>query len=65
MAAAFNIDTMIRRLDFNDTWLAARWSLPSDNLGAILTTADWRSRTVAAGRAPLPMRGADGPAIQS
>ncbi len=55
--AAFNIGTMIRWLDFNDTWLAAEWGHPSDNLGGILATADWLSRNaVAAGRAPLPMR---------
>lgn len=42
---AFNIGTMIRWLDFNDTWLAAEWGHPSDNLGAILATADWLSRT--------------------
>jgi 2-methylcitrate dehydratase len=39
--AAFNIGTMIRWLDFNDTWLAAEWGHPSDNLGAILSVADW------------------------
>ena len=44
---AFNIGTMIRWLDFNDTWLAAEWGHPSDNLGAILATADWLSRTTA------------------
>ncbi len=55
--AAFNIGTMIRWLDFNDTWLAAEWGHPSDNLGGILATADWLSRTaVAAGRRPLVMR---------
>lgn len=55
--AAFNIGTMIRWLDFNDTWLAAEWGHPSDNLGGILAVADWLSRTaVAAGRAPLSMR---------
>ena len=43
--AAFNIGTMIRWLDFNDTWLAAEWGHPSDNLGAILATADWLTRT--------------------
>jgi 2-methylcitrate dehydratase len=42
---AFNIGSMIRWLDFNDTWLAAEWGHPSDNLGAILATADWLSRT--------------------
>jgi 2-methylcitrate dehydratase len=42
---AFNIGSMIRWLDFNDTWLAAEWGHPSDNLGGILATADWLSRT--------------------
>lgn len=42
--AAFNIGTMIRWLDFNDTWLAAEWGHPSDNLGAILAVADYMSR---------------------
>jgi 2-methylcitrate dehydratase len=55
--AAFNIGAMTRWLDFNDTWLAAEWGHPSDNLGGILAVADWLSRTaVAAGRAPLVMR---------
>jgi 2-methylcitrate dehydratase len=55
--AAFNIGAMIRWLDFNDTWLAAEWGHPSDNLGGILATADWLSRTsLAEGRAPLTMR---------
>ncbi|PMS16165.1 2-methylcitrate dehydratase [Trinickia dabaoshanensis] len=55
--AAFNIGAMIRWLDFNDTWLAAEWGHPSDNLGAILATADWLSRTaVAAGKPPLVMK---------
>jgi 2-methylcitrate dehydratase len=54
--AAFNIGAMIRWLDFNDTWLAAEWGHPSDNLGGILATADWLSRNaVAAGKAPLTM----------
>src|SRR3546814_13132775 len=48
---------MIRWLDFNDTWLAAEWGHPSDNLGGILATADWLSRNaVAAGKPPLTMR---------
>lgn len=47
--AAFNIGTLVRWLDFNDTWLAAEWGHPSDNLGAILAVADWQSRK--AGRA--------------
>jgi len=42
--AAFNIGAMIRWLDFNDTWLAAEWGHPSDNLGGILTVADYLSR---------------------
>lgn len=42
--AAFNIGTLIRYLDFNDTWLAAEWGHPSDNLGAILAVADYLSR---------------------
>ncbi len=55
--AAFNIGAMIRWLDFNDTWLAADWGHPSDNLGGILATADWLSRTaVATGKQPLTMR---------
>ena len=48
---------MIRWLDFNDTWLAAEWGHPSDNLGGILATADWLSRTaVAEGRPALLMK---------
>ena len=55
--AAFNIGAMIRWLDFNDTWLAAEWGHPSDNLGGILAVADWLSRNnVAAGRAPLTVK---------
>src|SRR5258706_11021707 len=44
VSAAFNIGCMIRWLDFNDTWLAAEWGHPSDNLGGILAAADWLSR---------------------
>ncbi|MBL8510824.1 MAG: bifunctional 2-methylcitrate dehydratase/aconitate hydratase [Betaproteobacteria bacterium] len=52
--AAFNIGAMIRWLDFNDTWLAAEWGHPSDNLGGILAVADWLSRNaVASGKKPL------------
>jgi 2-methylcitrate dehydratase len=51
--AAFNIGAMIRWLDFNDTWLAAEWGHPSDNLGGILATADWISRNA---QTPLQMR---------
>ncbi len=55
--AAFNIGAMIRWLDFNDTWLAAEWGHPSDNLGGILAVADWLSRVaVAAGKPPLRMK---------
>jgi len=62
--AAFSIGAAIRWLDFNDTWLAAEWGHPSDNLGAILATADWLSRNEAAGspvaafHTPLVGRGA-------
>jgi 2-methylcitrate dehydratase len=52
--AAFNIGAMIRWLDFNDTWLAAEWGHPSDNLGGILATADWLSRNNP--KKPLVMR---------
>jgi 2-methylcitrate dehydratase len=52
--AAFNIGAMIRWLDFNDTWLAAEWGHPSDNLGGILGVADWLSRSKP--QAPLTMR---------
>jgi len=55
--AAFNIGTIIRWLDFNDTWLAAEWGHPSDNLGGILATADWLSRTsIANGKSTLVMK---------
>ncbi|HXV40680.1 MAG TPA: bifunctional 2-methylcitrate dehydratase/aconitate hydratase [Steroidobacteraceae bacterium] len=55
--AAFNIGAMVRWLDFNDTWLAAEWGHPSDNLGGILAVADWRSRqATATGREPLAVR---------
>jgi 2-methylcitrate dehydratase len=50
--AAFNIGAMIRWLDFNDTWLAAEWGHPSDNLGGILAVADWLSRS----ERPVKMR---------
>lgn len=53
---AFNIGCMIRWLDYNDTWLAAEWGHPSDNLGAILACADFLSRQrLAAGKEPLTM----------
>ncbi len=50
--AAFNIGAAVRWLDFNDTWLAAEWGHPSDNLGGILAVADWLSRN----GTPLAMR---------
>ena len=54
---AFSIGAMIRWLDYNDTWLAAEWGHPSDNLGGILAIADWLSRVAAAeGRPLLTMR---------
>ncbi len=55
--AAFNIGAMNRWLDFNDTWLAAEWGHPSDNLGGILAVADYLSRQARAeGGDPLTMR---------
>lgn len=55
--AAFDIGAMVRWLDFNDTWLAAEWGHPSDNLGGILAVADWLSRVaVASGKKPLTMK---------
>jgi 2-methylcitrate dehydratase len=55
--AAFNLGVLIRYLDFNDTWLAAEWGHPSDNLGAILSVADYVSRRkMAEGKAPLTMK---------
>ncbi len=57
VTAAFNIGCMIRWLDFNDTWLAAEWGHPSDNLGGILATADYLSRmAVSQGKPPLVMK---------
>src|SRR5881227_249877 len=54
--AAFNIGALIRWLDFNDTWLAAEWGHPSDNLGAILAVADYLCRKrLAAGQRALTM----------
>ncbi|WP_028023274.1 bifunctional 2-methylcitrate dehydratase/aconitate hydratase [Enterovibrio calviensis] len=56
ITAAFNIGCMIRWLDFNDTWLAAEWGHPSDNLGGILATADYLSRVaVSEGKSALTM----------
>jgi 2-methylcitrate dehydratase len=52
--AAFNLGAMIRWLDYNDTWLAAEWGHPSDNLGSILMVADWLSRqSISAHKPPL------------
>lgn len=54
---AFNIGCMIRWLDYNDTWLAAEWGHPSDNLGAILAVADYVSRQrMAEGKRPYTMK---------
>jgi len=55
--AAYNIGVQVRWLDFNDTWLAAEWGHPSDNLGAILAVADYLSRkNIRAGDEPLTVR---------
>lgn len=55
--AAFNIGTLVRWLDFNDTWLAAEWGHPSDNLGAILAVTDYLSRkNIAENKAPLKVK---------
>ncbi len=55
--AAWDIGCIVRWLDYNDTWLAAEWGHPSDNLGAILAVADFLSQQrIAAGHAPLRMR---------
>ena len=55
--AAFDIGCMVRWLDYNDTWLAAEWGHPSDNLGGILAVADYISQqNISQGRAPLIMR---------
>jgi 2-methylcitrate dehydratase len=55
--AAFNIGTLVRWLDFNDTWLAAEWGHPSDNLGGILAVADYLSlKKNAAGEMPLRVK---------
>ncbi|MHA1977217.1 MAG: bifunctional 2-methylcitrate dehydratase/aconitate hydratase [Candidatus Hodarchaeales archaeon] len=57
ITAAFNIGVLIRWLDYNDTWLAAEWGHPSDNLGAILSLGDYISRkNIASGLEPLFMR---------
>ena len=54
--AAFNLGAMIRWLDYNDTWLAAEWGHPSDNLGGILMVADWLARSAGGSRPPLTVR---------
>jgi len=55
--AAFNIGAMVRWLDFNDTWLAAEWGHPSDNLGGILAVADYLARkSMMEGQKPLTVR---------
>ncbi len=54
--AAWDIGCIVRWLDYNDTWLAAEWGHPSDNLGAILSVADYLSQqNIAAGKSPLSM----------
>ena len=54
VTAAFNIGTMVRWLDFNDTWLGAEWGHPSDNLGGILAVADYLDRTRSRRTEPPP-----------
>jgi 2-methylcitrate dehydratase len=64
--AAFCVGTQIRWLDFNDTWLAAEWGHPSDNLGTILALADWHSRrALRAGNQPWTLRDVLGWAIKA
>ena len=64
--AAYNIGVLVRWLDFNDTWLAAEWGHPSDNLGAILAVADYLSRkAVREGGKPLTVRDVLGYAIKA
>jgi 2-methylcitrate dehydratase len=64
--AAFNIGTMIRWLDFNDTFLAAEWGHPSDNLGAILAVADYLSRKAIINRSePMTLRQVFAAAVQA
>jgi 2-methylcitrate dehydratase len=57
ITAAFNIGTIVRWLDYNDTWLAAEWGHPSDNLGAILALTDFISRNHSG---PLPLSSGTG-----
>src|SRR6266436_4166190 len=64
--AAFNIGTMIRWLDFNDTFLAAEWGHPSDNLGAILAVADYLSRKAITNQGdPITLRQVFAAAVQA
>jgi len=57
VTAAFNIGLLIRWLDYNDTWLAAEWGHPSDNIGALLAVSDFVSRrNVIEGKAPFTIR---------
>ena len=57
--AAFNVGAMVRWLDFNDTWLAAEWGHPSDNLGAIWAVCDYLSRkNISQGKVPLTVKDA-------
>ncbi len=56
VTAAFNIGTLVRWLDFNDTWLAAEWGHPSDNLGAILAVADYSTRNAERGMRSFTVR---------
>jgi 2-methylcitrate dehydratase len=56
ITAAFNIGTLVRWLDFNDTWLAAEWGHPSDNLGAILAVADFSTRNSELGTRSFTVR---------
>src|SRR5260221_6260608 len=64
--AAFNIGTMIRWLDFNDTFLAAEWGHPSDNLGAILAVTDYLSRKAITNQSePITLRRVFAAAVQA
>ena len=64
--AAYNIGVQIRWLDFNDTWLAAEWGHPSDNLGAILAVADYLGRRAESdGATPMTVRDVLGYAIKA
>jgi 2-methylcitrate dehydratase len=56
VTAAFNIGTLVRWLDFNDTWLAAEWGHPSDNLGAILAVMDYSTRNAERGMRSYTVR---------